>query len=231
MACLKICHVGRWPTCSLQLHLMMTPLLFVTISAYSLRWKSVLVVKTWCSRTGNGNIDSWRWHCNGRDCRRAERLRSGSIFAGLRLSLQQLVHLMYFYSIGYTKQADLMFQLDINSQHSITEWKCHIRDVFAQYFITHPQTVGGFGHTVEIDECLLVRWKYNIGHRVEQQWVFGGVDLDTTMCSWFLLRTEQLTLCCQSSSSSFSLAHALCQTCGVLMVVDESPSGVSASDS
>ena len=32
---------------------------------------------------------------------------------------------------------------------------------------------------VEIDECLLVRWKYNVGHQVEQQWVFGGVHLDT----------------------------------------------------
>ena len=72
---------------------------------------------------------------------------------------------MYLYSIEFTKQADLMFQLD--SQHSITEWKCNIRDVFVQYFIAYPQTLGGFGHMVEIDECLLVRRKYNIGHRVE----------------------------------------------------------------
>ena len=86
---------------------------------------------------------------------------------------------IYLYSIGYTKQADLMFHLDIISQHSIIQWKCNIRDVFAQYFIANPQTVGGFGHTVEIEECLLVRRKYNVGHQVEQQWVFGGVDLDT----------------------------------------------------
>ena len=109
---------------------------------------------------------------------------------------------MYLYSIGYTKQADLMSHLDIISQHSIIQWKFKIRDVFAQYFITYPQTVGGFGHMVEIDECLLVRRKYNVGHQVEQQWVFGGVDLDTNY---------------------------------VLMVPvanhDESPSGVSASDS
>ena len=107
----------------------------------------------------NGNTDGKRWCCNGRDCRCAERLRNGSIFAGSHLSLQQLVRLMYLYSIGYTKQADLMFHLDIISQHSIIKWKCNIRDVFAQYFIANPQTVGGFGHMVEIDECLLVRRK------------------------------------------------------------------------
>ena len=89
----------------------------------------------------NGSIDGRRWRCHGRDYRWTERLRSGSIFAGLHLSLQQLVRLVYLYSIGFTKQADLMFQLNINSQHSIIEWKCNIRDVFAQYFIAHPQTV------------------------------------------------------------------------------------------
>ena len=50
--------------------------------------------------------------------------------------------------------------------------------MFTEYFIANPQTVGGFGHTVEIDECLLVRRKYNVGH-VIQQWVFGGMNLIT----------------------------------------------------
>ena len=142
----------------------------------------MFVAETCCSRTGMETLMADIWRCSGRDCKHAERLRSGSIFAGSHLSLQQLVRLMYLYSIRFTKQADLMLQLDINSQHSITEWKCNIRDVFAQYFIAYPQTVGGFGHTVEIDECLLVRRKYNVGHRVEEQWVFGGVDLDNQQC-------------------------------------------------
>ena len=29
-------------------------------------------------------------------------------------------------------------------------------------------------YTVEIDECLLVRRKYNVGHQVGEQWVYGG---------------------------------------------------------
>ena len=33
------------------------------------------------------------------------------------------------------------------------------------------------GHTVEIDESLLVHRKYNVGHHVGEQWVFGGYDV------------------------------------------------------
>ena len=34
-------------------------------------------------------------------------------------------------------------------------------------------------HTVEIDECLLVCRKYNVGRMVQEQWVFGGYDVQS----------------------------------------------------
>ena len=37
--------------------------------------------------------------------------------------------------------------------------------------------IGGPGHTVQIDKCLLVCKKYNVGHLVDEQWVFGGYDV------------------------------------------------------
>ena len=43
-----------------------------------------------------------------------------------------------------------------------------------EYFLRNPVVIGGPSHTVEIDECLLVRRKYNVGHQVGEQWVFGG---------------------------------------------------------
>ena len=48
-----------------------------------------------------------------------------------------------------------------------------------EYFIRNPVVIGGPGQTVEIDECLLVRRKYNVGHQVREQWVFGGYDVAT----------------------------------------------------
>ena len=38
--------------------------------------------------------------------------------------------------------------------------------------------IGGQGHTVEIDDYLLVRRKYNVGHRVSEQWDFAGYDVE-----------------------------------------------------
>lgn len=40
-------------------------------------------------------------------------------------------------------------------------------------------TVGGFGQVVKIDESKFGRRKYHRGHRVEGQWVFGGVQRET----------------------------------------------------
>ena len=110
---------------------------------------------------GNWNgcvVDGKRWRCTHRQCGKSTRLRQGTFFAGSHLSLQKLLRLMYLYSIGYTKQADLMFHLGINSARCIVKWKGNIRGVYQQYFIDHPQTVGGLGHTVEIDECLISKW-------------------------------------------------------------------------
>jgi hypothetical protein len=35
---------------------------------------------------------------------------------------------------------------------------------------------------IKIDECMLVRRKYNLGHLVREQWVFGGREVDTLDC-------------------------------------------------
>ena len=54
------------------------------------------------------------------------------------------------------------------------DWKNFCRDI---YFLRKP---GGPGHTVKIDECLLVTSAQEvqcIGHQVGEQWVFGGYDV------------------------------------------------------
>eukprot|EP00731_Ephydatia_muelleri_P009246 Em0004g1584a len=81
--------------------------------------------------------------------------------------------------MDYVIQDELQFQLGIVGEHTIVDWKNFCRDICLEYFIRNPVVIGGPGQTVEIDECLLVRRKYNDGHQVREQWVFGGYDVAT----------------------------------------------------
>ena len=56
------------------------------------------------------------------------------------------------------------------------DWFNFIRDVCAQYFISHPVQIGGPGLEVEIDESKFGRRKYHRGRMVEGHWVFGGTE-------------------------------------------------------
>ena len=42
--------------------------------------------------------------------------------------------------------------------------------------------IGGEAKVVEIDECLLVRRKHNVGRIVKEQWIFGGVEVGSDKC-------------------------------------------------
>ena len=41
---------------------------------------------------------------------------------------------------------------------------------------SHTEKIGGVVKTVEIDERKFGKRKYNTGHQVKGQWVFGGVE-------------------------------------------------------
>ena len=61
----------------------------------------------------------------------------------------------------------------------MVDWKNLCRDICVDFLLRNPVVIGGPGCTVEIDECLLVRQKYNVGRMVQEQWVFGGYDVQS----------------------------------------------------
>lgn len=86
---------------------------------------------------------------------------------------------MYLWCRQYCRQVDFQHELSIESNSTVVDWKNFLRDVCAEHFHRNPVVLGGVGHTVEIDECMLVRRKYHRGHVVRHQWIFGAIDLNT----------------------------------------------------
>ncbi|KFD61561.1 hypothetical protein M514_26249 [Trichuris suis] len=66
-------------------------------------------------------------------------------------------------------------QDELGMNKSVTaRWNRHLRPVVAEALGEAPVQLGGSSKTVEFDESLFSRSKYNRGKRYPQQWVFGG---------------------------------------------------------
>lgn len=73
-------------------------------------------------------------------------------------------------------------EMEIKSNHTGTDWNSFAREVVIYGSFQSNLTIGGPGLTVEIDETKLGKRKYNRGHHVEGQWVFGGVERGSGKC-------------------------------------------------
>jgi transposase-like protein len=119
-------------------------------------------------------IDGVRWRCTRR-CRRSCSIRQDSFFYGSKLSLSQMLTIMYSWSRG-CKQAATMID-SFTNKNTIVDWYNFCRDVCVKALENHDvQKIGGVGKIVEIDESKFGKRKYHKGARREGQWVFGGVE-------------------------------------------------------
>lgn len=136
--------------------------------------------KNWKLGTSSRMADGWVWRCS--KCKSTRSIRHGTFFANSKLSIRQILDLMYFWSQKLDSHSFLRRHCDFASESTIVDWKNFVRDICAEYFIKHPQIIGGVGHIVEIDESAWTKRKYNRGRQVSNQWVFGGIDRDTREC-------------------------------------------------
>ena len=79
-------------------------------------------------------------------------------------------------SIRYSKR-----ELEMN-KNSVVDWNNYLREVCANHLLQNPPKIGGPGLTVEIDESMFTKRKYNRGRLVREQWVFGGICRETDEC-------------------------------------------------
>uniref|UniRef100_A0A0L8I1U8 ISXO2-like transposase domain-containing protein n=1 Tax=Octopus bimaculoides TaxID=37653 RepID=A0A0L8I1U8_OCTBM len=62
---------------------------------------------------------------------------------------------------------------------AVTDWRNFCHGICAEYYVAQNIKLGGPNRIVEIDESAFVRRKYNVGHQVKTQWVFGALERDT----------------------------------------------------
>lgn len=65
------------------------------------------------------------------------------------------------------------------STTTATHWGSWCYNVVLNGTMDNKTKLGGPGRTVEIDESKFGRRKYHRGHKVEGQWVFGGIERET----------------------------------------------------
>lgn len=128
---------------------------------------------TMVERRKNGRDDAM-FYCDKKECRKSKSIRNGSFFARSKLSLCEGMLFIHLWSKGYSEKLitdDFPF-----STPTVVNWSRYCRDLCLYHFETDNSVIGGHGVTVEIDETLAVKRKYNRGRMVRDGWLFGGIE-------------------------------------------------------
>ena len=121
-------------------------------------------------RVDNTRIDKYSWYCGNFILRRKQKrvrcdfrqsLRTGTFFAKSHLALGVVLKFIHFW-VYNTPLNMIQFNLHL-STHTAVDLANFCREVVFDQMIINSKPLGG-------------RRKYNRGHRVEGQWVFGGFE-------------------------------------------------------
>ena len=134
--------------------------------------------------------DGYKWECRKRANNKRHKstvsIRKGSWFEQSNLTLEEIIKFTYWWSEGLT-QEQIKKQLHINANTAI-DWDMFCRETCEVTIQKKSEKIGGEGKVVQIDESKVGKRKYHRGHRVEGQWVFGGIEEDSRRC--FLVAVE-----------------------------------------
>ena len=126
----------------------------------------------------NDRSDGFKWECrrqiNGKRHRVEMSIRKDSWFEKSNLTLVEIVKLTYWWCRGVS-QEEIRHEVNL-SEHTAVDWDSFCRETCEVTLLEREDKIGGPGKTVQIDESKFGKRKYHRGHKVEGQWVFGGIE-------------------------------------------------------
>ncbi len=129
----------------------------------------------------NDRKDGVRWECRhtigGKKHRSERSIREGSWFQGANLTISEVLKFTYWWCIGLN-QVQIKAQLGMSSS-TLVDWDMFCRELCGIVLSHENEVIGGAGKIIQIDESKIGKRKYNKGHFVEGQWVFGGIEDDS----------------------------------------------------
>jgi transposase-like protein len=113
-------------------------------------------------------------------CKRRASIRRGSIFDDARLSLEEVISIVFLMSLE-VNQRNICDTLRLNESTVIT-WESKIRNLYSEVMVNHNVLLGGLGNIVEVDESVIAKTKptrNGVARPVPAKWVVGLFDRTT----------------------------------------------------
>jgi len=131
-----------------------------------------------CLIRDRSSADHFRFRCP--KCKSLQSVRKGSFFEQTRLTIPQALYITCCWACKVpVKSASFMSNV---CDRSVSLWYAFLREKCSESLMTTPNySFGGPGVVVQIDESLVAKRKYNVGHLVQPQWVFGLYDTSTKL--------------------------------------------------
>lgn len=128
------------------------------------------------------DIDKYNWKCI---CNKKISIRSSSHFSGSRLKLSTIIKILYKVADG-NEILNISNNLMVNRK-VVSGWVRLFREASAEYIIDNNEMLGGIDEdgkpiTVEIDESLFFRRKYNRGRIIDGTWYVAGIERGSSKC-------------------------------------------------
>ena len=122
------------------------------------------------------------WRC--KKCRHTISFFYKTSFMNIKTEFNKIMLIILLKWIN-TPQRQIIYITGL-TKRTIRVWETIMRSICTVYLKEHPTILGGPGKTVQIDEAIIRKRKYNRGQRKEQIWVFGAVEDDKNDRNVFL---------------------------------------------